>query len=165
MNVSPDSDEQPDRESASHSSIGKRLRTAREQRQLGIDRIAAELHLDPEVIEALENDDSKALPAPIFVQGYLRGYARLLELPADDIVRHYTEQSAEPPPLSVIRVGRNPRFRRLPSVRLVRNVILLLLVLILAWFAWPYAERFIEGRGQGAAEETPDFLALPPADQ
>jgi cytoskeleton protein RodZ len=165
MNASQGNDVQPEDGSASRSSIGSQLRAAREQRQLDIDRVAGELHLDVDVIKALENDDSEALPAPIFVQGYLRSYARLLDLPADEIVRHYTEQTAEPPPLSVIRVDRNARFSRLPSVRLVRNLILLLLVVILAWLAWPVAERFLDGRGQPAEDQAADFLTLPPADR
>jgi cytoskeleton protein RodZ len=165
MSTSQGSDIQADDAGIARASIGGRLRAAREQRDLDINAIAGELHLDAVIIEALENDDSAALPEPIFVQGYLRSYARLLELPEDEIVGNYTAQSAEPPPLSVIRVDRAPRFRHLPSFRLVRNVVLLLLALILAWLAWPFAERYLEGRGQPAAEQTPDYLALPPVDQ
>ena len=53
-------------------------------------------------------------------------------------------------------------FLRLPSMRLLRNLILLMLAVILIWLAWPVAERMIESRSTGAEEPTPGRLELPP---
>ena len=85
---------------------GDRLRSARERRGLSVRDAAASLRLDPAVITALEADDYAALPAPIFVKGYLNAYTRLLGLPADECIAEYTAASngAAPPPL-VIRRG------------------------------------------------------------
>ena len=57
---------------------GARLREAREAANISLDRIAMSLLLDPKIVEALEEDDFDRLPAPTFVRGYLRGYARVL---------------------------------------------------------------------------------------
>lgn len=85
---------------------GDRLRTAREQRGLSVREAATRLRLDPSVIDALEADNFAALPAPIFVKGYLNAYARLLGLPPEECIAEYTAavDGAVPPPL-VIRRG------------------------------------------------------------
>ena len=69
--------------------VGQRLREARTRRKMTVERVAKELHLDVPVIQAIENGDRAAMPAPIFVQGYIRSYARLLELPEDELVRQF----------------------------------------------------------------------------
>ena len=148
------------------SAVGRRLREARNRREMGLERVAKELHLDVSVINAIENDDRASMPAPIFVQGYIRSYARLLELPEDELVRQYVAQCSEPPPLSVIGIGdrRKMPFLRLPSMRLLRNLILLMLAVILVWLAWPVAERMIESRLAGTEEPLPGRLELTPAE-
>lgn len=142
-------------------SIGAQLRDARDRHQLKIEQVASELHLDPEIIRAIERDDPASLPAPIFVQGYLRSYARLVGLPEEAILRRYTAQRVAPPPLSVIRPDTPLPLFHLPSARLIRNVILVLLGAILLWMAYPFAERFVMTRGDEAAEPVPGRIELP----
>ena len=74
--------------SSETASIGQRLSRAREARKLGIEKVADALHLDVRTVKALERDDHAALPSPIFVKGYLRGYAALVGLPAEELVPH-----------------------------------------------------------------------------
>ena len=78
---------------------GAHLRQAREAANISADKIAASLLLDPKIIEALEADSFDRLPAPTFVRGYLRGYARLLGLPAGPILEMYDRHGFQPPPL------------------------------------------------------------------
>lgn len=84
---------------------GYRLREAREARGLSIGEAARNLRLDSKVIAALEDDDYAALPAPIFVKGYLNQYCKLLGLPADECVAEYERGvgGVQPPPLVVRR--------------------------------------------------------------
>jgi cytoskeleton protein RodZ len=70
-------------------SPGRRLRLARQARGLDIDRVAAELHLSPERIAALERDDYPALSGSVFVTGYMRSYARLLGLDPEPLLEAY----------------------------------------------------------------------------
>ena len=146
-------------------SIGARLAAARKACALDIRVVANELNLDVRIIEALENDDSAALPAAIFVKGYLRNYARLVDLPEDEVVRDYAQQSGGPPPLTVVSVKGKTPFFQLPSARLLRNIILTLLAAILIWLAYPFIERVIESRGQATPESLPGSLELPPVNQ
>jgi cytoskeleton protein RodZ len=143
-------------------SNGARLAEAREKRTLTVETVADELNLDVSIIEAIESDDRENLPAPIFVQGYVRSYARLVELPEEELVASYREQAETPPPLTVTRVTRKLPFFRLPSTRLIRNAILLSLAVILIWLAYPFAERLITSRGDSAEEQESGRLELPP---
>lgn len=143
--------------------IGARLRAARNQSNLQIEQVAQQLHLHPRIIMAIENDDQTALPEPIFVQGYLRSYARLLGLPADEMVRRYCAQGVSPPPLAAIGPRRKAPMLPLPSARTMRGLILLLLAAILVWLAYPYVERLVAARSGETEVEQPGRLKLPPA--
>jgi cytoskeleton protein RodZ len=160
MNAGPETEATP-KHGVDASSIGARLAAAREARKLDIGRVARELKLDVAVIEALENDDSTALPAPIFVKGYLRSYARLVGLPEEELLRIFALQADELPPLTVARVEQSSPFFRLPSVRLLRNIVLLLLLVIMLWLAWPFARQLLESHDGQQDEQTPGRLELP----
>ena len=143
--------------------IGALLRTARTGRNLQIEQVANELHLEARVITAIENDDQAALPEPIFVQGYLRAYARLVGLSGDELVSRYNAQGVSPPPLSAIGPRRKASHVPLPSARLVRNLILLALAGILVWLAYPVVERMISQRAGDAKLPVPGISGSPPA--
>ena len=149
--------------SQGEGSPGAMLRTARIQRNLKVEQVAKELHLDTRIVTAMENDDHATLPEPIFVQGYLRSYARLVGLSTDDIVSRYSAQGRpNPPPLSVIGPRRKSPMLPLPSARLTRNVILALLAGILIWLAYPLAERLVQSHGGETVVQQPGRLDLPP---
>jgi cytoskeleton protein RodZ len=83
-------------------SPGILLREGREKLGLSLQEIADRMFLDIRIIKALEADDHHDLPPPIFVQGYLRGYARLVDIPANAIIQVYqrhTGNKSVPPPL------------------------------------------------------------------
>ena len=65
---------------------GSQLRRARENNRLSVEAVAAQLHILPKVIVALEADDFAHLPSPVFVRGYLRSYARIVNLSADPLL-------------------------------------------------------------------------------
>lgn len=146
-------------------SPGARLSAARKERELSLKAVADELKLDVSMVEALEQDDKAALPAAIFVKGYLRRYARLTGLPEDELVSDYAESTGELPPLTVVAIKRKKSFIQLPSARLLRNIILLLLAVTILWLTYPFVERFIALRGQSVEEPAPGHLDLPPANQ
>lgn len=148
----------------SGGSIGARLRVAREQRDLSPENVAKQLRLDVTVVNALENDDREHLPAPIFVQGYLRSYARLLGLPENELANDYARESGELPPLTVQRVGQRRAYLRLPSAGLMRKIILVIFVAIVLWLAFPYFSGLIDSRNEVSDDQVaPGHLEIPPA--
>ncbi|MGB5832316.1 MAG: RodZ domain-containing protein [Thiohalocapsa sp.] len=98
---------------ADPSSPGRALSSARRARKMEIARIATELRLSPETVDALERDDFDHLPSPVFVSGYIRTYARLLGLdPAPLVSRfHQLHPGAEAPPRMAPRSQRQSNRR------------------------------------------------------
>jgi cytoskeleton protein RodZ len=76
-------------------SIGEQLRLARESRGLEISTVAEQLHLKRSTVLALEGEDFSRLPARVFVRGYYRNYARLMELPEEQLLRAFDARCPE----------------------------------------------------------------------
>src|SRR5512136_38189 len=75
---------------------GARLRTAREQRGLALGAVAESLHVAPRIVTAREADDFGAFDAPVYAKGFLRKYAAVLSVPADEVVAAYDALAAGP---------------------------------------------------------------------
>ena len=82
-------DESPEREDAS---VGQTLRDAREALDLTLDQVSADLRIEPQFLEALENNDFASLAAPVFTKGYLRQYAVRVDLDDKAILTQYYRQ-------------------------------------------------------------------------
>ncbi len=82
---------------------GEQLRAARMARNLSTAEVATRLRLDVKHIEAIERDEFPHFMAPVFARGYLRNYAKLLNLPTEPIVESYNSQHCELPPLLYTR--------------------------------------------------------------
>jgi len=79
-------------ESASAGTVLKRAREAMGATQRDI---ADALHLPIHTIDAIERGDKSRLPAHVFTRGYVRAYAKLLELDPDPLVTTLTFANAE----------------------------------------------------------------------
>jgi cytoskeleton protein RodZ len=67
-------------------SVGDQLRSCREKMNITLTEISSQLHLDSRVIRAIEDDDYSALPDPMYVRGYIRGYCKLLGQNPDEFL-------------------------------------------------------------------------------
>lgn len=74
-------------------SAGQILRQAREQQNLSVAQVAQQLNLSRSLVEDLEQDQVDAKLSSTFVRGYLRSYAKLLKLPAQQILEAYNNNS------------------------------------------------------------------------
>ncbi len=70
---------------------GQRLKRTREELRLSRDEVAHHLHLDVQIVDALEANAYDKLPSPAYICGYLRSYARILKLPENDVVTAYSK--------------------------------------------------------------------------
>ena len=68
---------------------GESLVRAREQLGLSAEQVATELRLSPQQVQAIEQSDFSKLPSAVFTRGYIRTYARLVNLDGDELVRQY----------------------------------------------------------------------------
>lgn len=110
-------------------SFGKYLRQKREARGVTREDISRSTKISRNVIEALEADDYRFLPEDTFIRGYIRAYARELNLPSDDMVQHFrrfrenldkkkeSEKEKEYPP--PIRFSLSPRVKSIAITGIV----------------------------------------------
>jgi cytoskeleton protein RodZ len=82
----PDQGPQPHSELAS---FGEELRREREIRGISLKEIADATKISKRFLDAIERNDHKTLPAPVFTRGFVREYARYLGLSTEDIVNRY----------------------------------------------------------------------------
>ena len=80
-------------EYAKGKSPGEVLKQARLERQLSIAELAEITCLNEQIIEWLEQDDWLALPAMVYVRGYVRIICRELSLDPKDALRRLDVQS------------------------------------------------------------------------
>ena len=140
----PDQEPQP-QVSSELASFGEELRREREIRGISLKEIADATKISKRFLEAIERNDHKTLPAPVFTRGFIREYARYLGLNAEEMVNRYNfaavgderiEQSShldrlttpQAPPLP--RKKFQPRSIPPPYARVDRNVYLLILVVV-----------------------------------
>ena len=76
-------DEQTD--STEYTSVGERLRAAREEKGLNLEDIAAETRIPLRHLESLEASDWDKLPAPTYSVGFAKSYAGALGLDRSEI--------------------------------------------------------------------------------
>jgi cytoskeleton protein RodZ len=72
--------------SGDDGSFGRALAAAREARGLSQGDVAAQLRLHVRQVKAIEEEDLAALPEGAFVRGYVRNYAKLVDLPAESLL-------------------------------------------------------------------------------
>ena len=139
------------------TSVGVTLAAAREEQQRSLESVAADLHLQPEVVRAIENGDEAKVPAPTFLRGYVRSYARLLGL--DD-----TSLTAQLPllneyrPAPLKRVGMRRSGVSLPRMKWLVWILLLAALAVMIIYGVPAVERLWSQR---SSEPVSDQLQLP----
>ncbi len=90
-------------------SIGEYLSQSREARRLSIAEVSQELHIRAEYLEALEQNHWDKLPGEVYGQGFLRSYARYLNLDAEALVGYRKRlREREAPPVAAPRPSVHP---------------------------------------------------------
>lgn len=121
---------------------GASLRAEREALRVSVGRVAKTLKLPDRIIEGIEADDFNELPAPAFARGYIRAYANLIELDADQLVRDYdvSEGLGNEPALVVDaqRIDFRELPQRYPGWVLGGSVVAVgVISILLLWIVWP----------------------------
>ena len=168
----------PDQEPQAHSelaSFGEELRREREIRGISLKEIADATKISKRFLEAIERNDHKTLPAPVFTRGFVREYARYLGLNADDMVNRYNYAAAGDD-----RIEKTPHLERLvelqtpqqqrakkgippPYARVDRNVVILLIIVVAlgAVFYWAVMHRHMTRPDADVAAATPPRPVIP----
>jgi cytoskeleton protein RodZ len=139
-----------------HRAVGATLKQHRDAQKLSIQDVATRMRLDPRVIESLEADDFEALPAALYVRGYLRSYAKVLNLDPSALIAAYDGAAPEEPP-EIVPELKHPA-QRTSNDRPVKAVTYLLtLTLVLMVVAWWQSSFIVNER-----REPPPVVEAPP---
>ena len=134
--------------------LGALLRDKREKMGLTYAEIAEQTKLRPRFLEALEDEDWEHLPSPAFVKGFIRSYARVLELSEDGLVGLYQEITPQ---------RKAPKSIKSPASKKKKGLIYLLpvfagLALVFTFYNWiekpGHREEITRHNSTGPAVET-----------
>lgn len=125
---------------------GRVLQEERTRRKLELDAVARQLRLSVSQVKALEGDDYDKLPGTTFVRGFIRNYARILDIDAEPLLARY--ELLHPPASSRVlslnapkgevgssttRLFPGPKLRqRRARIRLAASAIVIVVVILFA---------------------------------
>ncbi|WP_288354289.1 RodZ domain-containing protein [uncultured Marinobacter sp.] len=136
---------------------GQLLKRAREQKGLSVSAVADAQHLRPAIIQAIEDGHYEQIDSELFLKGYVRTYARQVDLDPDAVIatldeeleplRQQKVQAEEANPL--IDIERRRRRKR----RVAKFLLLLLAIAVIAFLALRFIGE-LDGITGGTAEPT-----------
>lgn len=71
------------------SSLGEKLRQAREERGITIMEVSEQTRISPLYLEAIENDDYAPLPGGIFNKGFVKSFAKYVGVDENEALQDY----------------------------------------------------------------------------
>lgn len=77
------------------SSLGEKLRQAREERGISISEVAEQTRISPLYLEAIDGDNYKTLPGGIFNKGFVRSYAKYVGIDEQEALQDYSRLMVE----------------------------------------------------------------------
>jgi cytoskeletal protein RodZ len=82
--------------------VGQYLKSKREEQKVSLEDIARVTKITLTYLQYLERDELHRHLAPIFLNGYLRSYAKILHLDPDEVVsRHHSAMASETTPAPI----------------------------------------------------------------
>ena len=90
----PEREPHPEGGASELASFGEDLRREREIRGISLKEIADATKISKRFLEALERNDHKTLPAPVFTRGFVREYSRYVGLNVEEMVNRYNFAAA-----------------------------------------------------------------------
>ncbi|HET7833710.1 MAG TPA: RodZ domain-containing protein [Gallionella sp.] len=143
---------------ASTISVGKTLREARERLGLSIADVSSQTKIPARQIEAIESDDFQHLPEMTFVRGFVRCYAKLVQVDTQPLLAALPQPAAGPAKLKPASVEVPfPREHSQQLQRLIRlAVILVVAVPAILYAVWHYTAP--PAQPETAQVETPVTL-------
>ncbi len=76
-------------------SLGEKLRMAREERGISIGEVAEQTRISALYLQAIDQNDFKALPGGIFNKGFVRSYAKYVGVDEQEALQEYSRLMAE----------------------------------------------------------------------
>lgn len=138
--------------------LGEVLSAARKAKKLSEQDVSNNLRLSLKQISDIENNDFSTLPQPMITRGFIRNYARFLEIDAEPLLDSYRARVPDKTPKSVsvqssmyqVVSGKESQ----PWLRYILGSILILLFLL----AWIFYIDYMPKPAKTPAEKTTDVV-------
>lgn len=126
---------------------GQIIREARERARLSLDDMAAHTKLARSTLEALERDDYRALLEPVYVRGYYRKCAKVLEIEEQRLIAAYNARVVpkNPEAPTKLRLASGTELgssSRLPVSMAVLAAVIAIVACAFIWFAREPAQPY-----------------------
>ena len=72
------------------STLGEKLRQAREERGISINEVAEQTRISPHYLDLIEQDDYRTLPGGIFNKGFIKSFAKYVGVDEGEALQDYT---------------------------------------------------------------------------
>jgi cytoskeleton protein RodZ len=124
---------------------GETLKKRREDLGLSVQGIAEALKIRKDYLVAIEEDDFGKLPVPVYTMGYIRAYAKYLNVDSDPIVEFYSTHLSQPESAAIMPIAFSRK--KFPTAYAV-FALLTILAAFIAFF-------FLYGPGSGTQTGLP----------
>jgi cytoskeleton protein RodZ len=150
--------EKSDKDLSNKPSLGELLLIARNAKELTQQDVSNSLRFSVKQIDALENNAFDLLPEAVIIRGFIRNYARLLDIDAEPLLASYSAIVADSSdkgitvkssmqPVQLTKEGR-------PWLKYILGSILVLLFLI----AWFFYMDYMPKKTSASVEKSPEVL-------
>jgi cytoskeleton protein RodZ len=138
------------------TSIGEKLRLARETRGIALREISEQTRISMRYLEAIEVDDYRRLPGGIFNRSFVRAYAKHIGYDEQQALEEYSTMMNERGEATDEVSNRQPRSlvytdnggSRSPLLTVLLAIIILAVLSLGAWAAWYFYEHKIRPKTQ-----------------
>ena len=148
------------------SPLGARLKSARERAGLTVIQAAERLHVDPHLVEALENDRFEQLGASVYVRGHIRHYAELVGESPGELQELYSTSAHAAHKIDLTRVPKGQDSAGASSALLVPAVLVVAFVAVIGvvwWVAGTLNASRVAHRGAAPTRQTASSVPSAPS--
>jgi len=149
--------------------IGEILKQTREAKQLSVEQVNRETKISLAVIKSLEQDDMDSFSSETYLKGFVKNYARFLELDPDQIGSKLSRQRGGTPDGkgTFWDIEEAVREEKLKSPRIMQRIVLPILIVVIivltALFIHERSKKANSGGDVGAAGGPEATLCVAPS--
>lgn len=160
MNTDEQNSEEGLEADADHSP-GRLLQSGRHKAGLSVEEVADRLKVPESYILAIESNEFEALPGLVFARGYVRSYARVLELDGNELVDHFDRFTGHSGSETThLKAGTSLISRRPMSPLLAWGASLLTVILVGAgsYYEWNLDNPSVSPSGVNSRQQAPVLI-------
>jgi cytoskeleton protein RodZ len=141
---------------------GDKLQAARISIGLTIEDVANKMHLSESILSSLEENDFDDITAPIFVKGYLRSYARIVNVDENEIIQQYTSFYTDGDPPIHSTSNTSPEINSGDTrVKWITRLVIVGLVALLSIWWWNRYQEPAQPMSLDSGGQTPQIADAP----